>query len=107
MLQRTMLESAASMASDGEDMDLSSLAGLRSSFQRHRKLGAATWIRLDGLTVDDAASHSALCHTLTRLGLGGDHARKSPKIVVFDWSGVGGCSAEGLAFFVVLVGHLT
>jgi hypothetical protein len=87
-------------------LDVSSVAALRASIQTSQRSGEAAWIRLDGHGVEDGSTHSALCHTLTRFGLGADTGRKVPAVAVLDWSTVATCSAEGVAFFAVLVGHL-
>ena len=90
-----------------EALDVSSVAGLRRSLHQSLKSGHAAWIRLDGLPVDDSSTHSALCHALVRVGMGAVTGRMVPQIAVLDWSLVDTCSAEGLAFFAVLHGHLT
>lgn len=67
----------------------------------------AAWIRLDGLSLNVDSTHSALCHALTPFGLGAEPGHAVPTLVVLDWSTVTDCSAEGIAFFAVLVRRLS
>lgn len=83
-------------------VELHSLETLRASLGEATRTGATAWIRLRGLDIDDAMAHSALCNTLERLGLARGAAATPPQLVVLDWSTVGECSAEGVAFFATL-----
>lgn len=109
----------ASVASDGDlafpnsgktlgasSLDTSSVTSLRASVSSLKRSGDAAWIQLNGLPLEDGRAHSALCHALARFGLGAELGAHIPKAAVLDWSNVDGCSAEGVAFFAVLVRHL-
>lgn len=87
-------------------LDLTSVSSLRASLSPLRRSGAAAWVSLQGLPLEDARAHSALCQTLTQFGMGADRGRRVPDVAVLDWSNVDGCSAEGIAFFAVLARHL-
>lgn len=93
-------------SADPTAVDLSSSTALRKSLNDACKSGYAAWVRMDGLTLDDRSTHGAFCHTLTKFGLGADSGRQIARIAVLDWSHVEGCSAEGIAFFPVLVRRL-
>jgi hypothetical protein len=86
--------------------DLGSREKLHSSLLDDLKKGAALWLRLDGLSLENLPAHAALCQTLTQVGFGTDRGSQKPDLVVLDWSRVSTCSAEGFAFFAVLANKL-
>lgn len=60
-------------------------------------------MRLEGLSIDDANAHRGLCHTLAMCGLDQDNGVTPPKTIVLDWQSSQSISAEGLAFFAILL----
>lgn len=65
------------------------------------------WIRAEAFSLDNEQWHSALCRVLSHFGVCGDTSRVAPQVAVLDWSRAEICSAEGLAFFAVLIHRLT
>jgi len=76
---------------------------LRARIRAARGSFAAVFIRLDGLAVEPATTHSAMLQYLRRAGIGEELAGLPPTVVALDWSCVDRCPAEGLALFGVLV----
>ncbi len=65
------------------------------------------WVRLNGLAVDRADLHGALHLWLRKLEpQGGTMKDSAARRIVLDWSPVETASAEGLAFFLVLIRRL-
>lgn len=76
---------------------------LRSNLLPAMRKQEARWLRLDGLSLSDANVHRGFCHALAACGFDIDAGTKLPSTVVLDWRGSACCTAEGLAFFTVLV----
>lgn len=79
------------------------LQSLRAEVKRDRR---AKWVDVRGIGLDESLPQQALCHSLTRCGMGYDLSGPPPETVVLDWSGSLSCSAEGVAFFAVLAERL-
>jgi hypothetical protein len=86
-----------------EFADIPGVMELRAMLHEDMRAGQVVWCRLNGLSAGRGSTHAALLRMLKDLGLGGEFPRLRPHTVVLDWSTVGACSADGLAFFAVLV----
>lgn len=100
-LNERLLEAASVRL--GTEIDLSSPLRLRQTLQPRLDDGAAAWVRLAGLSLDDLKAHRGFCQAMTRCGIAAELGIPLPSIVVLDWSVVAQCGAEGLAYFRVLV----
>jgi len=87
---------------DLASLDLGSSQSLYESTARMRRTGEVRWICLSGLCVD-SKNHSAFCRAVCELSSLTDAASTSPQLIVLDWGRVEVCSAEGIAFFLILV----
>jgi hypothetical protein len=91
---------------DLSSLDFSSPAALEAQVSRHKRSGLVQWIRAEAFSLDNEQWHSALCRVLAHFGLCGEGNHVIPQVAVLDWSRTETCSAEGLAFFAVLIHRL-
>jgi hypothetical protein len=82
---------------------VASVAELRSALHPDLQAKRAQWVSLNGLSATEATHHQALLRILNQLGLGGDEPQARAGTVVLDWSTTRSCSADGLAFFAVVM----
>ena len=92
---------------DLSSLDYSSASALEAQVTGHKRSGSLEWIRAEAFSLDNEQWHSALCRVLSHFGLCGETSRVPPQVAVLDWSRTETCSAEGLAFFAVLIQRLT
>lgn len=86
--------------------DAKSAEVLRTLLQSELKKRETVWLDLRGISVHRVAEHSAFMRALADLGFDPEPPQALPRRVVLDWSGVDTVSAEGIAFFSVLVRYL-
>ena len=94
------------MVTSAAVLDLSKLRNiedLHRIFHDEKRNGRMSWCRLGGLSAACGPTHGALLRFLEERGIGTDHAGRGPHAIVLDWSTVAACSADGFAFFSVIV----
>ena len=97
---------AALSARLGVTLDATCTPALRESVRGCLRDQHVVWLRLDGLSLDSALAHGALCRSLQRCGIGSEPGVLQPVAVVLDWSVTPECGAEGAAYFRVLIEQL-
>lgn len=81
---------------------IQTVGDLRRVLYEEKRAGRVEFWRLGGLSAGEG-DHSALLRSLLDLGLGGEPPIRDTHTVVLDWSTVGKYSADGLAFFSVII----